>query len=148
MDKKEKTWREKRNESMSSVLIMVLYGIVIGAVIVVAGLSMNGMYQTLKDDKYLTDDGLPYRDMVNATYTYPAKEIDRLSDGGLWLIAGGIALMGGGAAVAFAVMIVHPDTKDLHRSLCKAYPGIEKTDPKIKYCPECGLKLSKLKKKD
>ena len=37
-------------------------------------LAEKEMYRVLKDDDYLTDDGLPYRDMANATYTYPVAE--------------------------------------------------------------------------
>ena len=140
MEKKKDDWVKKRNDKVGFIGLLVLEGIVIGLGVVLAGMAIHGIYNVLESDEYLTDDSLPYRDMDNATYTYPATELARLAEGGTWLIFVGVAVLGASLAAALVFIIAVPGLKDEHLLRCHG-------DGEAKYCPSCGLKLSRLEKK-
>ena len=153
MTKEEKTvqekiaaWREENSKTISWIGTIGLATIVVGfAFSLIGGLSAD-MYLQFQDDEYLTDDGIAYRDMGNATYTYPVSEFnDRYMDYRLWLY-GGIAVMSVGMALVFGMLFVLPSNTESHRIYCKKWES-EPVSMHFKYCPECGLKLSRLEKK-
>jgi hypothetical protein len=88
--------------------------------------------------------------MVNATYTYPVAEIDELGETSNRVIFAGGVMMGASLVVAFAVAWVVPEKKEIHSLLCRQWQDEKfagKDGPEdMTYCPECGLKLSRLEK--
>ena len=140
--KEERHWKKYKSKRDNAIMLMVYCALlaVIGGVVLMSGLSENTMYNTLKDDEYLTDDGLAYRDMGNATYTYPVSEIDKLADQSDWAIVGGLALLVASAGLVISIAWVMPEKTEIHTMICN------QTDEKT-HCPECGLKLSRLEKK-
>ena len=140
--KEEKHWKKYKTKRDNAILLMVYCALLamIGAVILMSGLSESAMYNTLKDDEYLTDDGLAYRDMGNATYTYPVSEIDQMAKQSDWAIAIGIIVLVASTCFVLAMALVMPERTEIHTMLCN------QTDEKT-HCPECGLELSKLEKK-
>lgn len=141
LTKEEKHWKKYKNKRNNAIL-MVAYCMlfaVLGAAVLMGGLTQKGMYNALKDDEYLTDDGLPYRDMANATYTYPASEIDEMAEDGNWSIALGIIILAACAIIVLVVVCIMPEKKEIHSMLCNGNGEKE-------FCSECGLKLSELEK--
>ena len=140
--KEERHWKKYKTKRDNAILMMVYCALIamFGAVILMSGLSESAMYNTLKDDEYLTDDGLAYRDMGNATYTYPVAEIDKMAKQSDWAIAIGIIVLVASTCCVLAVTYVMPERTEMHSMLCDG--AGEKT-----HCPECGLKLSRLEKK-
>ena len=138
----EKHWKKYKSKRDNAIMLMVYCALlaVIGSVILMSGLSESAMYNTLKDDEYLTDDGLAYRDMGNATYTYPVSEIDKMAKQSDWAIAIGIIVLVASVCFVLAMAHVMPERTEIHTMLCN------RTDEKT-HCPECGLKLSRLEKK-
>lgn len=156
MDEKKKRterhWKAYKQKSVNG-MIVVLYGLLfagVGGILLLSGIAEKEMYEVLKDDEYLTDDGLAYRDMVNATYTYPVAEIDELGETSNRVIFTGGVMMGASFVVAFAVAWVVPEKKEIHSLLCRQWQDEKfagKDGPEdMTYCPECGLKLSRLEK--
>lgn len=141
MPKEKKDWVSKRNEKIGIMRTVAIYGCILGAGLLFGGLATQTIYDVLQSDEYLTDDGLPYRDMNNATYTYPSSELDRLGEGATWQIYGGAMLLGSTIAIVGAMIYALPPKKDEHQLRCKG-------TGEWKYCPECGLKLSKLLDKE
>ena len=136
----EKHWKKYRRRRSNAILLVTYCALFVfmGAFLLAGGLSQKEMYNSLKDDEYLTDDSLAYRDMVNATYTYTVAEIDELASSSLWMTAMGAVVLVASAIVALVVAWIMPEKREIHSMLCKG-------DGVIEYCAECGLKLSKLK---
>lgn len=133
---------KKYKAKRENVIFLVVYCFLfagLGALVFLGGVNEATMYQALKSDKYLTDDGLPYRDMANATYTYPAAEIDKLAESSNWMMAFGALVFAASIIILFAILWIAPEKKEIHMMLCKGQGEKE-------YCSECGLKLSKLEK--
>lgn len=139
--KEERHWKKYKTKRNNAIVLMAYCAVLalIGGVVLLSGLSEKTMYNTLKDDEYLTDDGLPYRDMGNATYTYPASEINELAERSDWAVALGIIVLVASAVVVLSIAWVMPEKREIHSMLCKG-------DGDKDYCPECGLKLSRLEK--
>ena len=150
--KEEKHWKKYKEKGWNGTMIAMycLIFVGLGAILFMGALAEKEMYRVLKDDDYLTDDGLPYRDMANATYTYPVAEIDELAESSNWLLAMGGVLMAASVILLVAMLGVMPEKKEIHSMLCRQWQE-EKFAGKngyedMTYCPECGLKLSKLEK--
>ena len=150
--KVERHWKAYKQKNGNG-LIVLRYGLVfvgLGGLVFLGGIQEKDMYQILKDDEYLTDDGLPYRDMANATYTYPVEKLDEMAEQSNWMIFAGAALMGASVVVTLAVAWVIPEKKEIHSMLCRQWQDEQfagKDGPEdMTYCPECGLKLSRLEK--
>ena len=132
--------RLKKREGVA--LVTIAYIALIGGCLVILGLVQVGFYDGMKSYDYLTDDGIAYRDLQNATYTYEPIELDELrNDCYLVAIIGGGVL--GAAITAFAILAyINPANTSVKAHKIHCDGTYEKT-----HCPECGLKLSKLEKK-
>ena len=100
------------------------------------------------DDDHMTDDGIAYRDIDNATYTWAREEIEERIDNNFK------AVMIGGACVAatyvgFLVLAALTPSKEKdHKRYCtdlSPYTITGWENVEVKYCPECGIDLKKLK---
>ena len=143
MKGQEKAVQEYREslKTKEKILGIVIIGLMLVGVVTLAfGAFRQGVYLDLQSDDYMTDDGIAYRDLENATYTYEGAELDDLSTSMLWFIGigGGMAAIGYAMFIVFAALI--PTGTKAHEMYCDGLG--EKT-----HCPECGLKLSKLEKK-
>ena len=136
----EKRWKKIKTRNEMGALVVVYCVLVgaMGAVLLLSALTTQSIVDSLKDDEYLTDDSLPYRDMVNATYTYPVADIDEMAEGQNWMLAMGAVLAAGAIVVPFAMFLVWTPKKEIHEAMCNG-------DGEKKYCPECGLKFPKEK---
>ena len=127
---------KRREKAIMTVAIMTL---VVGyAMFIVANLQADG-YENMKSYDHLTDDGIAYRDLDNATFTWTSEELDKLHDDTYYVQWLGGSIIGIGLAILFAGMILIPSDKKTHKIQCDG-------SGEKKYCPECGLKLSRLEK--
>ena len=144
MDKKliqehREVMAKRRTFGMVIVALMVVFG----AVAVLAPMLAIAPIAQLADDEHMTDDGIAYRDLANATYTYTAEELLDMAQSGQTPI-----LIGAGVLVSSYLMFIilgllTPSTTKDHKRYC----DIDPTDMiDAKYCSECGLKLSELDK--
>jgi hypothetical protein len=91
---------------------------------------------SLMDRDHITDQDMPIRDYDNVTYTWSAEELADRAERGTPLLLIGLGMFLAGYAFLFVLI----DDKQVHRLHCTG-------DGEWKYCPECGLKLSRLEKK-
>ena len=143
MMKQEKAIQEhrvslKKKEKIIGTAIIGL--MIVGVVTLAFGAFRGGAYINLQSDDYMTDDGIAYRDLENATYTYEGSELDDLSKQSGWFVASGLVLVGVGYAMFMVFGALVPANTKAHEMYCDGLG--EKT-----HCPECGLKLSRLEKK-
>ena len=148
MDKKEERARMKRTRLGIGSIALVL--LLLGAFGMLWTATTSTVYADLVNEDHMTDSGIAYRDLDNATYTYDREYIENKVDDLANLMLLSIIPLFVGMAI-FYVMIVMPDERDEHRLFCRQWQnekfagndGLED----MKYCPECGLKLSRLEKK-
>ena len=148
MDKKTKDeLRETHHTQTRCLIFAALFLIGIGFAVYAGGVLYNAVVSDISDDDHMTDPGIAMRDLENATYTWEPDELRDMRMTGYYVVFVGLAIVvaGGGCVVALAVM---NDYQDNHRMLCRqwqdeTYAG-EDGEQKMTYCPECGLKLSKL----
>jgi hypothetical protein len=134
LDNKEERQRLKRNRGAVALASLVL--LVLGAIGMLWAVNASGVYANLIDEEHMTDTGIAYRDLDNATYTYDREYLqDHVDNIMEIMLVSTIPLMVG--LGVFYAMIAMPDEKDDHRRFCD---GTSKKE----YCPECGLKLSRL----
>jgi len=113
--------------------------LVVGAAFLFFGLFQFTANENLKDPTHFSDPNIKYSDMKNASFTWTRQEINSEEMTGIYL-----ALFGGGlVAGVYVLALVFPSKKDFHKLGCKEIQEYGN----IKYCPECGLKLSQLKEK-
>lgn len=136
MDKMEERKRLKRNRGVIALVAFVL--LILGAFGVLHAANSAAVYMALIDEDHMTDPGIPYRDLENATYTYDRQYLEEQVENtnNLMLICVIPVFIGTGV---FYTLLAMPNGKDDHRRFCDG------TSEK-KYCPECGLKLSRLEK--
>jgi quinol-cytochrome oxidoreductase complex cytochrome b subunit len=127
-----------------------LAGIAAGyiALIGVMILALVGLFafatSIMMNDSHLQNPAMPYNEYPqNASYVWTHSEIMH----SLFAIipfatVGIIAIVGG-----FIVLVLLPDKKDFHKLGCENGKLISLTYPSLKYCPECGVKLSELEPK-
>ena len=124
-------------------LVVVAAMVVLGAIAILAPILAYGPILQLVDDEHMTDDGIAYRDLDNATYTYTAEELLDMVRSGQSLTVLGAGIVAS-SYIAFIIVgaLTPSKTKD-HKRYC----DIDPTDMiDAKYCSECGLKLSELDK--
>lgn len=147
-EKTQKRWKKYKEKRSNAYMVMAycLIFVGLGGLLCISAMSEKAMYSVLKDDEYLTDDGLPYRDMANATYTYPASEIDKFAEPSTYLAVMGGVIMAAAMVIALVVAWIGPDRREVHSMLCKQWQNETYAGNKLEYCPECGLELKKLEK--
>ena len=123
---------KKKAEIVGAVGLALL---IIGAGIVVFA-AISATSGMMPDNEHITDQGMPVRDLENATYTWTADEIADMAQEKLNLILIGGFIAGVGMAIFYSAAAIEPSKRKLHGIGCKDW-----TD--VKYCPECGLKLEK-----
>ena len=128
----------KKKEKIIGIVIIGL--MIVGVVTLAFGAFRGGVYLDLQSDDYMTDDGIAYRDLENATYTYEGSELAELSNLSGWFVASGLVLVVIGYAMFVVFGVLVPSNTKAHEMYCDGLG--EKT-----HCPECGLKLSRLEKK-
>ena len=135
-EKKNEGIAKQQRKRATAIAIACLCLIGTGVALVLVGAMHTSVYPA--DFDHITDKSLAVRDIENATYTWTAEEIDEQADKGLAImIIGGLF-----AAAGYPLLFVVPRETELHKMYCE----IEEYGP-CKYCPECGLKLSRLEKK-
>jgi hypothetical protein len=137
----EKVHKKTRNTAIAAGYIALIGVIIIAlAVLVCIGMSFT------MDDNHLQNPAIPYNEYPqNASYVWTHSEIMHSLFAVIpFAIVGVIAIVGG-----FIVLVLLPDKKDFHKLGCEVgktiIGGI--TNPSLKYCPECGVKLSELEPK-
>ena len=132
-DEKKGIDRIRRNKKWTdTAVVMALF---VGMALLFSTLPMLFTIGDMVRFDHLTDPSIPAKDLDNATYTYTAQELLKMVDLPIFILFGGLAIM----MVGFAMLYVNPSDKDLHIGQCKG-------SDKWTYCPECGLKLSRLEK--
>ena len=111
-------------------LILLVLGL--GAMVFAVLSATSGMYP---DNEHITDQGMPVRDLENATYTWTADEITDMAQEKLNLVLIGGFVAAIGMAIFYSVAVIEPSKEKLHEIGCQ----IEEYGP-TKYCPECGYK--------
>lgn len=122
----------KRNKAVQFAMLLFMG---VGVVLILFGLVYGWGWTQLVNDDHLTDPAIPNNEMENATYTWTAKELKDQATQTLWFWVLGAALVGVGYALMFAVL----GQTTVHKLSCKPEGG------EVKYCAQCGLKLSRLK---
>jgi len=147
-EEKNKVELEKMKKRMEIVSIIGLALIVIGGSIALWALMMP-LNKIVPDDEHITDQGMPIRDMENATYTWTADEFKQVLDTqGNWFTSAVVFLLPG-ITLFYAALFITPSEKKLHQIGCKKakdYQFCPECGAANKYCPECGLKLSRLER--
>lgn len=126
---------ERNRVAIAMVSLVLLF---LGVMGVLSCANATSVYLGLIDEEHMTDSGIAYRDLENATYTYDRNYLEEQIDNVRVLtVLSAVPLMVG--LGIFYAMMAMPNGKDDHRRFCDG------TSEK-KYCPECGLKLSRLEK--
>jgi hypothetical protein len=137
-DKEKKSYGKRMKNARDAMTVFGLSFLLIAAVAVFYSLGVAQSVVDMADEDHMTDPGIPYRDLDNATYTYDREWIESKADSMityfLWVF---VPLVGG--LVLFYASILMPSDKDYHKSECKGAG-------EAKYCSECGLKLSRLER--
>jgi len=131
-DKKgiERISRNKKLVDVTALIVMM-----VGVALMFSTLPMLFTISDMVKTDHLTNPSIPAKDLDNATYTYTAHELLKMANLPIYILFGGVAFMFGGMIMAY----VNPSDKDIHIVKCKG-------TGEQKYCSECGLKLSRLKK--
>jgi hypothetical protein len=140
MSELEKLHKKTKNAALAT-LCLFLIGMMMVAATVIFGISWSNIMQ----DNHLENPQMPIDQYPeNATYIWTHNEIMKE----VYTIIP-IGIIGIGVTViAFGLLYLLPDKKDFHKLGCKSIPfSFNEETPKIKYCPECGLKLSELEPK-
>jgi hypothetical protein len=135
---KGKVELEKVKKAANTIAVIGGTIVLLGLVILFVGLIQMNTWM-FPDNEHITDQNLPIKDVKNATYTWTSEEIKHSEDQpmGLFYVGGVIAVVG--AAIMYTAVIIEPSKTKIHEIGCKG-------DGDKKYCSECGLKLSRLKK--
>ncbi len=137
MDKdREMLEKVQKNKKLLGAAGMILI-VIGGAIVLIAALPL-GIYPEMMDEEHITDDSIPIRDMDNVTYTYEKEWFDQKEEDARYYVLAGCIPVAAGYALLLATGAFVDDRKN-HRMHCDG------TGEK-RYCPECGLKLSRLEK--
>ena len=136
----------KRRRDICSMLL--LGAILVGLAVMFVPLLSNTGLRGVMDDDHMTDDSIAYRDLENATFTWSAEEINELVDDNYY-----VAMLGGAIVastyVGFLVLsALTPSKEKDHKRYCtdlSPYTITGWENVEVKYCPECGIDLKKLK---
>ena len=136
MEAKKKEEVEKLRMRGKNIELTALCIMLAGGLGLLVAMFMGQGYVDLVSDDHITDQDMPVRDLENATYTYTADELlSRFQHVLPLLVASMTAFASGGIMLA----VTGPSEANFHKLHCG--------EGDQKYCPECGLKLSRLEKK-
>jgi len=144
--KKEKTVQEKWNERDRALAIIALGLILIGALWAMASMAEPSVYMKLRSDDYMNDPTIPFNERDNATYTFTDEWLSEKYNRLMWWVVPGAILLVCGYAMVYLPGLVGINEKTIHKEFCKIPEKFEDEHPTWRYCPECGLKLSRLEK--
>lgn len=137
--KEEISALEKVRKNTKYLAIGLLCVFVIGGMLLLFSVINCIAYNNMKNPTHFSDPNIKYSDLKNASFVWTRAEIN--SEMTIWIYLG---LFGGGlVAGGYGLALVFPSKKDFHKLECSVqeFRGIRD----IKYCPDCGLKLSELK---
>lgn len=137
--KEEISALEKIKKDTKYLAIGLFCVLLIGAMLLFFGIISCIAYQNMKDPTHFSDPNMKYSDLKNDSFIWTRGEINSEMTVWTYLIVFGGGLLAGGYVLTF----VFPSKKDFHKLGCSVQEFREIRD--IKYCPDCGLKLSKLK---
>jgi hypothetical protein len=138
-EKKEKTMQEKMNQRIKLLGACSLLLIVLGGAFALAQASAVSTYWDLRSDDYMDDPTMPFNERENATYTFTDQWLKDTYWRLIWYAVPGLIMYLVGIVVFYTRDLV-VNEKEIHKTFCKG-------EGEKKYCPECGLKLSRLEKK-
>lgn len=118
-------------------LLTLLIGLTVGVGLFGYHIGVETSFASLKDVDHLTDDGIAVRDIDNGTYTFDGDYLDDRMDMSWIPYALGLGIL----VSAWLINHMAPSDKSIHESYCDG-------SAKKRFCAECGVRLSKLKKKD
>ena len=138
MKTKEKVLKSIKARKEMIVLFSV-YVLAVGVAGLLFACGSMAIVQSLDNDKYLSNPDIPYSQLDNATYTYTNDDLEKLTVGlrELFYLTGIFTVA---SASCFLVVMLSYDKKELHILTCKQIKD-------VKFCPECGLEIKRLKKK-
>lgn len=139
MDEKktEKTMAQKMRLRNELVTAMGLGLMLLGAMWVVVTMAEPNVYLKLRSDEYMDDPTIPYNERDNATYTFTDDWFSETHNRLIWWSVPGIIIFALGVIPFYMGDLMFRDT-EIHKQCCKG--------GEARYCPECGLKLSRLEK--
>ena len=146
---KEKEEKNELEKCLMRKRIMVMVGfvaIIVGGCLAVAALGASAPFYELRGDEYMDDPTIPFNERDNATYTFTDEWLSDRYNLLMWVAMPGLVLYVVGIGVLFLGDGVMSD-RSVHKAYCKITTRYGDTYPTWKYCPECGLKLSRLEKK-
>jgi len=127
---KEALWKQKKRIEIMSLVLMG-----VGAIVILLGLFLS-MDAFLIDYDHITDPSMPISEKDNVTYTWTAEELTSQAEKSYPFLFIGLGVFVGGYVMIFTVI----GDRKFHRLHCKG-------SSELKYCPECGLRLSRLEEK-
>jgi len=134
----KKDFREQVKVRKSVAGLCGLLILALGAIVVLWASFQMSFYSELLSDDHMTDPAIPYNELENATYTFENEWLMEKVDGSLFILLFGAMLFVPGYIIFVFAESLFGD-KMMHREFCKG-------SSEGKYCPECGLKLSRLEK--
>ena len=149
-EKEEKSELEKCILRKRVVWVLAFVAIVIGGMLAIYAMGTAQTFFELRSDDYMNDPSIPFNERDNATYTFTDEWLSERYNYLMWVAMPGLVLYLVGVGVLFlgdGVM----SYQSVHKAYCRQWQnekfagndGLED----MKYCPECGLKLSQLEKK-
>ena len=147
-NEKEMSELEKLHKKMKCVAQATMFLFLIGIMIVAATVFIGVSWSSIIQKDHLQNPKMPLDQYPeNATYVWTHKEIIKEIYTSIPIGVIGIGV----AIIAIGLLYLLPEKKDFHKLGCKWIRenerAIREELPKIKYCPECGLKLSTLEPK-
>ncbi len=143
---REKTIQEKWNQRQKGLAIGALGLILIGAMWAIACMAEPSVLMKLRSDDYMDDPTIPFNERDNATYTFTDEWLSERYDRLIWWCVPGVILLACGYAMVYLPGLAGINEKTIHKEFCKMPELFETEHPTWRYCPECGLKLSRLEK--
>ena len=148
-EKEEKSELEKCIVRRKIVAAIGLCVLMLGAIFALTVIGAAQTFFDLRSDDYMNDPSIPYNERDNASYTFTDEWLSDRYNTLIWWAVPGLLMI----AIAYVILIssdIVMDDKQVHKAYCKKWEdGDNPNEPKLgfKYCPSCGLKLSRLEKK-
>ncbi len=147
---REKTTQEKWDRRNNGLAIAGLVLILVGVFWATVCMAEPSMYQKLRSDDYMDDPTIPFNERDNATYTFTDEWLSEQYNRLIWWVMPGAILIACGYAMVYLPGLIGIDEKTIHKEFCRQWQNEKYSSedgPKdMTYCPECGLKLSRLEK--